>query len=120
MSNPESPSIRCFTEKDAIPRALAGERIAVLGYGNLGQPFSLNLRDSGVISELDDSQLVVGNIPDEFAKKARVDGFQVLPVSQATSQADIILVLLPDEVIPEVFRTEVAPNLAQGSAIVFA
>ena len=120
MSNPEGSSIRCFTSKDAVPGALAGERIAVLGYGNLGQPFALNLRDSGVNSAPENYRLVVGNIPDEFAEKAQADGFTVLPVGQATAGADIVLVLLPDEVIPEVFAAEIAPNLGKGSAIVFA
>ncbi len=120
MSNPEGTPIRCFTSKDAVPGALANERIAVLGYGNLGQPFALNLRDSGVSSTPENCRLVVGNIPDEYAKKAQEDGFTVLPVGQATASADIILVLLPDEVIPETFKAEIAPNLSPGSAIVFA
>jgi ketol-acid reductoisomerase len=120
MSNPEETSIRCFTSKDAAPGALAGERITVLGYGNLGQPFALNLRDSGVSSSGEDCCLVVGNIPDEYTQKAQEDGFIVLPIGQATARADIILVLLPDEVIPEAFTTEIAPNLSPGSAIVFA
>lgn len=106
-------AIRCFTQKDAIPGALAGERIAILGYGHLGQPFALNLRDSGI------SGLVVGNIEDEYAAQARADGFEVLPLAQAAAQADIALVLLPDEVIPDVFPTMIAPNLAAGAAIVF-
>ena len=114
MAEPEGSSVRCYTSKDAVPGALDGERIAVLGYGNLGQPFALNLRDSGV------SSVVVGNIPDGFAEKARGDGFTVLTVGQATARADIVLVLLPDEVIPEAFVSEIAPNLPQGSAIVFA
>lgn len=106
--------VRFFTTGDAHATALEGERIAVLGYGHLGRPFSLNLRDSGVTS------LVVGNIADEYAEQARRDGFQVLPIGGATAGASIVLILLPDEVIPEVFRAEVAPNLSPGSAIVFA
>lgn len=111
-SNP-SPAVRCFTQADADPQALAGERIAVLGYGHLGQPFALNLRDYGVTS------LVVGNIEDDYAAQARAEGFTVRSLAEATRQADIALVLLPDEVIPEVYAAEIAPNLQPGAAIVF-
>lgn len=106
-------SIRCFTTKDAPVDALKGERIAILGYGHLGRPFALNLRDSGV------EGLVIGNIADEYADQARSEGFSVLSPEQATAQADIILVLLPDEVIPDIFPTGIGPHLAPGSAIVF-
>jgi len=94
--------------------SLQGLRLAVIGYGHLGRPFSLNLRDSGAL------QLVVGNIEDDYAQVAREDGFTVLPVAEATAAADIIYILLPDEVIPEVFAAGIAPNLSPGSAIVFA
>lgn len=110
----ENNGIRFFTSKDADPTALAGERIAVIGYGNLGRPFALNMRDSGV------SQMVIGNIADQYADQARSDGFSVLPVGKAAAQADLILILLSDEIIPETFSTDVEPNLSPGSAIVFA
>lgn len=107
-------SLRFFRAQDAEPNALDGERVAVLGYGNLGRAITLNLRDAGI------SDLVVGNVADEFAELARADGFSVLPISEATASADIALVLLPDEVIPEAFEADIAPNLAPGSAIIFA
>ena len=107
-------SLRFFGAGDADPHALDGERVAVLGFGFLGRPFALNLRDSGI------APLVVGNIADEYAEQARADGFQVLPIGQAVAASDVVLVLLPDEVIPEVFAADVAPNLAPGSAIIFA
>lgn len=108
-----SVPIRCFTAKDVDPGALNGERVAVLGYGHLGRPFALNLRDSGVTS------LVIGNIADEYATRARTDGFTVLPPGEAAASSDIALVLLPDEIIPEAFDADLAPNLSPGSAIVF-
>jgi ketol-acid reductoisomerase len=95
------------------PGALEGERVAVLGYGHLGRPFALNLRDSGA------GPLVIGNIADEYADAARADGFTVLPLGLAVAAADVVLVLLPDEVIPKVFEAEIAPNLEAGAAIVF-
>jgi ketol-acid reductoisomerase len=110
----EHSAFQFFSAKDAAPGALQDERIAVLGYGHLGRPVALNLRDSGVGS------LVVGNIADEYAEQARAEGFRVLTLAEAVASADVVLVLLPDEVIPEVFVSEVAPHLAVGAAIVFA
>ena len=106
--------LRFFTKRDADPDALSGERVAVLGYGNLGQAMALNLRDSGLAS------LLVGNIADEYADLARAEGFTVLPIGEAAAAADVALVLLPDEVIPEVFAADITPNLRPGAAILFA
>lgn len=107
-------SLGFFTSKDAEPHALDGERVAVLGYGHLGRALTLNLRDSGV------SPVLVGNIEDEYAEQARTDGFTVLPIAEAAAASDVMLVLLPDEVIPESFAVDIAPNLAPGAAIIFA
>ena len=108
------PTIRLFTEKDSEPSALEGEQVALLGYGNLGRSMALNLRDSGI------APLVVGNVADEFADAARGDGLTVLPIVEAVASATIVLILLPDEVIPEAYSADIAPHLAPGSAIVFA
>jgi ketol-acid reductoisomerase len=111
--NDHQPTLHFFNAQDARPGMLEAERIAVLGYGHLGRPFALNLRDSGLRVE-------IGNIEDEFAVQARQDGFTVLPIAQAAAGADVVLVLLPDEVIPEIFSTEIVPNLRPQSAVLFA
>jgi ketol-acid reductoisomerase len=110
----EYDSIRFFTSQDADPQALEDQHIAVLGYGHLGRPFALNLRDSGV------EDLVIGNIEDDYAARARQEGFEVLHIAAAVGEADVSLLLLSDEVIPEVFAAHIGPNLKPGSAIVFA
>jgi len=120
MPDNEGSPVRCFTLKDAIPNALDDELIAVIGYGNLGRPFSLNLRDSGICATGENHRLVIGNIEDQFAEQARTDGFTVMNVGEATANADIVVVLLPDEVIPEAFTNEIVHNISRGSAIVFA
>lgn len=107
-------SLRFFTEGDVIPGALAGERVTVIGYGHLGRTLALNLRDSGL------EQLVIGNITDEYAELANAEGFSVLPIGEAVAASNISLILLPDEIIPEVFGAEIAPNLTARSAITFA
>jgi len=109
-----STDLRFFTAQDADPHALDGERVAVIGFGNLGRAVAFNLRDAGL------APLVIGNIADEYAEQARGDQFQVLPIGEAVSGADIALILLPDEVQPEVFEADIAPNLRAGSAILFA
>jgi len=83
----------------------------VLGYGNLGRSAALNLRDSGV-------KVRVGNRDDEYADRARADGFEVVPLATAAGD-DIVFVLLPDEVIPDVFSRDVASELRPGSAVAF-
>jgi len=100
-----------FSAADVPRDALAGEAVAVLGYGNLGRTAALNLRDSGV-------KVLIGNREDEYAGRARAEGFDVATLAMAAT-ADIVFVLLPDEVIPETFRQEVAPALRPGSAVVF-
>jgi len=113
----DNQTIRFFTAQDADPHALDGERVAVIGYGHLGRPFALNLRDS--VSPRGAAP-TVGNIADEYADQAGADGFTVLPIGQAVASADVVLILLPDEVIPEVFVADIAPSLSPGAAIVFA
>ena len=103
--------VKIYRAGDAPPGALDGESIAVLGYGNLGRSAALNLRDSGV-------KVRVGNRDDEYADRARADGFEVVPLAAAAGD-DIVFVLLPDEVIPEVFSRDVASELRPGSAVAF-
>src|SRR5438132_1675617 len=102
---------KVYRAADAPERSLAGESVAVLGYGNLGRSAALNLRDSGV-------KVRIGNREDEYAARARAEGFEVTPIALAAVD-DIVFVLLPDEVIPEVFAREIAPALRPGSAIAF-
>src|SRR5262245_37007447 len=102
---------RFFSTSDVPANALSGDRVSVVGYGNLGRTAALNLRDSGI-------SCVVGNKDDEYAAKARKEGFEVVDVAMA-STADVVFVLLPDEVIPEVFAATIAPALKKGAAIAF-
>ena len=107
-------ALQLLREEDCPPDALADERVAVLGYGNLGRSFALNLRDSGV------EKLRVGNVADDKAENARQDRFPTVEIPEATRDADIVLVMLPDEVIPEVFSQQIAPRLSPRAALVFA
>ena len=82
-------------DADAKLEVIAGEKIAILGYGNQGRAQALNLRDSGL-------QVLVGNIDDAYRETAIADGFFVFPIADAARQADILFLLTPDEVMPEV------------------
>ena len=101
-----------FHEEDSTLEPIAGLAIAIVGYGNQGRSQALNLRDSGL-------RVLVGNIDDDYRKTAIADGFSPLPIRQAASQADVIFLLVPDEVMPEVYRNDVEPGLAPGKVLVF-
>jgi ketol-acid reductoisomerase len=87
--------------------------VAVIGYGNQGRAQALNLSERGV-------NVLIGNVPDGYAQQAAADGFQVLPIREAAAQADVILFLLPDEVQPEIFHSDLAPALHAGHVLAFA
>jgi ketol-acid reductoisomerase len=104
---------RIYHDEDADLAALAGSTLAVLGYGNQGRSQALNLRDSGI-------EVVVGNVRDASHAQAQADGFEVMDVASACRRADGVLVLVPDEVMPQVWREEAAPHLEPGDLAVFA
>jgi ketol-acid reductoisomerase len=101
-------------ERDCDTSALAGKTIAVIGYGSQGHAHALNNQESG-------NTVVVGARPDSRAwGAASADGVQVATVAEATAQADVVMLLVPDHVAPGVFRGDVAPNLRPGSTLMFA
>jgi ketol-acid reductoisomerase len=112
MTDKRPKAVRIYSASDASAGSLAGESVAVLGYGNLGRTAALNLRDSGV-------KILVGNREDDYRRLACAEGFEVTSTAEAAA-ADIVYVLLPDEVIPEVFARDIAPALRPDSAIAFA
>lgn len=92
---------------------LEDQTVALIGYGNQGRAQALNLRDSRV-------NVIVGNIRDRAGAAAKEDGFPVSNIAEACEQADVVMLLIPDEIMPEIFKTYVAPNLAPGNMVVFA
>ena len=101
-------------EKDADLSVFDGKKVAILGYGSQGHAHALNLRDSGV-------DVVVGLRPSsksvEFAKE---QGLEVKPVGEAVAEADVVMILLPDQYQAKVYEEEVEPNLKPGAALAFA
>jgi len=104
---------RIYYDADVDMSVLSGKKIAVIGFGNQGRSHALNLRDSG-------QEVVIGNIDDDYANRARNDGFSVRSIKDATNDADIICMLVPDEVQPQVYKECVEPQLSPRKALMFA
>ncbi len=102
-----------YHDHHADPSFLQGKPVAVIGYGNLGRPFALNLRDSGV-------QVIVGTRSEETRQQAAADGMHVTTIPVAVQQTNIAVMTIPDEVMPPVYLEQVSPYLRKGEAIVFA
>lgn len=93
--------------------ALDGRRVAVLGFGNQGAAQAANLRDSGITP-------AVGNRDDDYAEHARDQGFAPVALAEAAAGAQVLMLLVPDEVQPEVVARDVAPHLGEGDTLVLA
>ena len=106
--------VKMYYEKDCNLDALNGKTIAIIGYGSQGHAHALNLRDSGC-------NVIVGlRKGGKSWPVAEKDGFEVYPVAEATKKADIVMILINDEVQAAVYKSEIAPNLEPGNAIAFA
>ncbi|HEX8064380.1 MAG TPA: ketol-acid reductoisomerase [Allosphingosinicella sp.] len=103
-----------YRDEDADLALIRGRRVAVIGYGNQGRAQALNLRDSGVA--------VTVGLPDGSASRGRAaeDGFDVMTAARASRQADLVVMLAADELHSKIYSEEVAPNLEDGAALVFA
>src|SRR5690606_28856988 len=103
-----------FYDNDADLERLRGRRIAIIGFGSQGHAHALNLRDSGM-------DVRVGLYPGSRSRqKAESAGLQVLSVADATREADIIMLLIPDTGQAKLYREEIAPNLTRGKTLMFA
>src|SRR4051812_12031089 len=98
---------------DIQEAVLQGKKIAVIGYGSQGHAHALNLKESGF-------DVVVGLREGKSWDKAIEDGVEVTSVAEATRQAEVVMVLLPDEMQPKVYEESIKPNLEAGNSLVFA
>jgi ketol-acid reductoisomerase len=106
--------MKVFTNEDADRAVLEGKTVAIAGYGNQGRPQALNLRQSGF------HVLVGARAGGAGWDRAKSDGFEVVSIDEAARRANVLLMLLPDEVQGAVFASTVRPALADGAAICFA
>ncbi|MCL1632015.1 ketol-acid reductoisomerase [Sporolactobacillus sp. CPB3-1] len=104
---------KVYYDKDINENVLRGKKIAVLGYGSQGHSQAQNLRDSGF-------SVTIGVRPGKSWDKAQRDGFPVKSVKEAAAEADVVMMLLPDERQPEVYYSEVQEGLEPGNALAFS
>ena len=103
-----------YYEKDGNLGLFNGKTVAIIGYGSQGHAHALNLRDSGV-------KVVVGlHGSSKSNAKAAAAGLKVLPVSDASKEADVIMVLVPDHIQADLYEKEIAPHMAKGKTLMFA
>jgi len=102
-----------YRDEDADLAQLQGRPVGVIGYGHLGRPFALNLRDSGVeviVSERDPARL----------EQAQAEGFAAAPADELARRCRVLLLLVSDEAMPRVYLEQVSPNLQRGDMLVFS
>ena len=105
---------KMYYDNDADPSALAGQTVAIIGYGSQGHAHALNLHESGV-------DVVVGLQPGSKSRPlAQEAGLRVADVAEAVRSADAIMILVPDTGQKAVYDTEIAPNLRAGQLLMFA
>ena len=106
--------MKIITDQDIAGTPLDGLTVAVIGYGNQGEAHALNLHDAGV-------NVVVGLRAESLSRsKAQLAGLRVLGVAEACAAGDVVALLVPDDVMPQVVDEAVTPHMRPGAALLFA
>ena len=107
--------MRVYYDRDADVNLIKGKKVAIVGYGSQGHAHALNLKDSGV------KDVVVALRPGSAtAKKAEAAGLKVVTPTEAAKTADVVMILVPDELQAALWRDELAANMKKGAALAFA
>lgn len=99
-------AVTIYYENDVNPEVIKGKKVAIIGYGSQGHAHALNLMDSGV-----DVRVGLREGSKSWAK-AEEAGLKVMLEDEAAEEADVIMILIPDELQPEVYEQHIAPHLA--------
>jgi len=106
--------MKVYYDKDANLEKIRDKKVAIIGFGSQGHAHARNLKDSGV-------DVCVGLRPDGSSwKKAEAAGIDVREVAGAVAGADVVMVLIPDEMQGDTYATEIGPNLKEGAYLAFA
>src|SRR5260370_42708471 len=106
--------MKVYYDKDADLEQLRSKKIAIIGYGSQGHAQANNLKDSGC-------DVVVGLRPESpSGDKAKAAGLEVISTADAAMVADIVMMLVPDELAPGIYQDEIEPNLRPGNYLAFA
>jgi len=106
--------VKLYTDEDADLSLIEKKTIGIIGYGSQGHAHALNLRDSG-------QKVIVGLYQGSNSwEKAESEGLKVVEVAEAVSEADIIMMLLPDMAMRDVYHTQVHPYMVPGKTLMFA
>ena len=107
-------SARMYYDNDADPAALAGQTVAIVGYGSQGHAHALNLHESGI-------DVIVGLAPASRSRAlAEEAGLRVADVADAVKAADVVMLLVPDTAQKAVYDADIAPHLRPGQLLMFA
>ncbi len=103
-----------YYEKDADPALLRDRRVAVIGYGSQGHAHALNMKESGI-------DVVVGLKEGSSSKaKAEAEGLKVMTPAEAARWANVVMLLVPDQHMGDLYQSDIAPNLDRDDALLFA
>jgi ketol-acid reductoisomerase len=105
-------AITIYREDDADLSNITSKRVAIIGYGNQGRAHALNMRDSGV-------RILIGQRPGEGFDQAKQDNFDPLPIKDASANADLIVLTLPDELAADIYDEHIAPTISTGKTLGF-
>jgi len=106
--------MKVYYDKDADLSLIKGKQVTIVGYGSQGHAHAQNLRDSGV-------NVTVGLRKDGSSwAKAEAAGLAVKEIGEAVKVADLVMILLPDETAPQVYRDDIEPNIKKGAVLAFA
>jgi ketol-acid reductoisomerase len=106
--------MKVYYDKDANLEKIRSKKVAVIGFGSQGHAHTLNMKESGV-------DVCVGLKKDGVSwKKAEAAGIKVLTVAEAVKSADVVMILVPDELQGDLYRAEIQPNLKKGAYLAFA
>lgn len=107
-------TINVYYDKDANLSLIQGKKVTIVGYGSQGHAHANNLKDSGV------SVTVALRLGSASAAKATNAGLTVKPTAEAVADADVVMILAPDEHQAAIYRDDIAPNIKSGAALAFA